>query len=298
MSNRGRNARSAKMGPNCFRSPMRNVDLHCHSTVSDGLLSPAEVVALAARGGVDVLALTDHDDVAGLDEAARSAAELGVRLIRCVEISVTWDRLTIHVVGLDIDPTHPALADGLLQVRAGRVERAHRMADSLAAAGIPDAFEGAMAFASAHHMIGRTHFARFLSAQGKARSVPAVFKRFLVRGKPGYVPHCCAGLEEAIGWIRAAGGIAVLAHPGRYTVGSAGMRALLQDFRAFGGTAIEVVTSNHTRDQVERFARLADAYGLLASRGSDYHGPGESFALPGKLPPLPAGCQPVWQAWA
>jgi predicted metal-dependent phosphoesterase TrpH len=277
---------------------MNNFDLHCHSTVSDGLLRPAEVVALAARGGVDVLALTDHDDVAGLDEAREAAAALGLQLISGVEISVTWDRLTVHIVGLNIDPTHPALRDGLSQVRAGRVERAHRMAESLAQAGIPGAFEGALAHASSRDMIGRTHFARFLAASGRARSVPAVFKRFLVRGKPGYVAHRWAGLADAIGWIRASGGVAVLAHPGRYTVGSEGMRALLEDFRSFGGTAIEVVTGNHTREQVERFAQLAEGYGLLASRGSDYHGPGESFCVPGQLAPLPASCRPVWQAWA
>jgi 3',5'-nucleoside bisphosphate phosphatase len=277
---------------------MRNVDLHMHSTVSDGLLRPAEVVALAAQGGVDVFALTDHDDVAGLPEARAAAADIGLRLIPGVEISVTWDRITIHVVGLGIDPDHPGLLAGLGAVRAGRVERARRMADSLAAAGIPGAFEGAMAHASSAQMVGRTHFARFLAASGKARNVPAVFKRYLVRGKPGYVPHQWAALADAVGWIRAAGGIAVLAHPGRYTLGSEGMRKLLQDFRECGGGAIEVVTSNHTRDQVARFARLAEGYGLLASRGSDYHGPGESFTSPGKLPPLPAGCIPVWQAWA
>ncbi len=277
---------------------MRNVDLHLHSTVSDGLLRPSEVVALAARGGVDVLALTDHDDVAGLGEAREAAAAHGLRLIPGVEISVTWDRLTVHVVGLDIDPDSPLLRAGLGALRAGRVDRARRMGESLAAAGIPGAFEGALSHTTSAEMIGRTHFARFLAASGKARSVPAVFKRFLVRGKPGYVPHRWAGLEEAVSWIRAAGGVAVLAHPGRYTVGSEGMRSLLGDFRNFGGTAIEVVTSSHSRSQVERFARLADAYGFLASRGSDYHGPGESFCAPGAMAPLPAACRPVWQAFA
>lgn len=275
---------------------MRNVDLHMHSTVSDGLLRPSEVVALAVRGGVDVLALTDHDDVAGLAEAQAAATSHGVRLVPGVEISVTWDRLTVHVVGLGIDPSDPALLAGLAALRAGRLERAQRMAASLAAAGISGAFEGAMAHASSPEMIGRTHFARFLAASGKARSVPAVFKRYLARGKPGYVPHQWAPLEEAVAWIRAAGGLAVLAHPGRYTLGSEGMRRLLADFRDHGGRAVEVVTSNHTREMVERFARLAEGYGLLASRGSDYHGPGESFTAPGKLQPLPASCRPVWHA--
>ncbi len=274
---------------------MRNVDLHCHSTVSDGLLSPTEMVALAARGGVDVLALTDHDDLAGLGEATLAAQAHGLRLIPGVEVSVTWDKLTIHVVGLNVDPQHAALRNGLAGLRLGRLERARRMADSLAQAGIGGALEGAQAFASASEMIGRTHFARFLVAQGKARNVGAVFKRYLARGKPGYVPHRWASLNDALDWIHAAGGVAVLAHPGRYTVGSEGMRALLHEFRALGGQAIEVVTGNHTREQVERFARLADAYGFLASRGSDYHGPGESFTLPGQMQALPSGCQPVWQ---
>ena len=277
---------------------MRNVDLHLHSTVSDGLLRPADVVALAARGGVDVCALTDHDDVAGLPEAAAAAAGLGVRLIPGVEISVTWDRITVHIVGLGIDPESPDLRAGLAGLRHGRVERARRMAEGLAQAGIPGAFEGALAHATSPDMIGRTHFARFLVASGRARAVPAVFKRYLVRGKPGYVPHRWASLETAVGWIRSAGGLAVLAHPGRYTLGSEGMRSLLGDFRTCGGAAVEVVTSSHTRQQVERFAMLSDAYGLLASRGSDYHGPGESFVLPGTMPALPLSCRPVWQALA
>ena len=277
---------------------MRNVDLHLHSTVSDGLLRPAEVVALAARGGVDVCALTDHDDLAGLPEAQEEAAALGMRLIPGVEISVTWDRITVHVVGLGIDPDCADLQAGLAQIRQGRVERARRIGEDLALAGIPGAFEGALAHTTSPEMIGRTHFARFLVASGRARNVPAVFKRFLVRGKPGYVAHRWASLETAVGWIRAAGGIAVLAHPGRYTLGSEGMRSLLTDFRACGGGAIEVVTSSHTRQQVERFAMLAEAYGFLASRGSDYHGPGESFVLPGSMAALPASSRAVWQAFA
>ncbi len=277
---------------------MRNVDLHCHSTVSDGLLSPTAVVDLAARGGVDMLALTDHDDVAGLAEAGVAATARGIRLIPGVEISVTWDRLTIQVVGLRIDPQHPALLAGLAAIRAGRRLRAERMAEDLARAGIPGALAGARAFASSDEMIGRTHFARFLVQQGRARNVAAVFRRYLVRGKPGYVAHAWVSLDDALGWIHAAGGVAVLAHPGRYKVGSEGMRRLLLDFRALGGKAVEVVTGNHTREQVSRFAGLAEAYGFACSRGSDYHGPGESFTLPGQLPPLPAGCVPVWQAFA
>ena len=276
---------------------MRNVDLHCHSTVSDGLLSPADIVSLAVKGGVDVLALTDHDDVSGLEEAHSAAQAKGIRLIPGVEVSVSWDRLTVHIVGLNIDPKHPRLVDGLNIVRGGRLQRAQKMGDSLAAAGIPGAFEGAMSFASSDQMVGRTHFARFLVEQGKARNVSAVFKRYLVKGKPGSVSHRWAELGEAISWIRAAGGIAVLAHPGRYKIGSTGLRALMADFKDLGGEAIEVVTGNHTQVQVHRFADYAQHYGLMASRGSDYHGPGESFTLPGRLAALPSICKPVWQAW-
>jgi 3',5'-nucleoside bisphosphate phosphatase len=277
---------------------MRNVDLHCHSTVSDGLLSPSEVVALAVKGGVDVLALTDHDDVAGLEEAQHAAKEQGIRLIPGVEISVSWDHLTVHIVGLNINPQHPALVTGLNQVRGGRLERARKIADSLAAAGIPGALEGALAFANSPQMLGRTHFARFLVEQGKARNVSSVFKRYLAKGKPGYVSHHWAEMSDAIAWIRAAGGVAVMAHPGRYKVGSTGLRALMQDFKNQGGEAIEVVTSNHTEVQVHRFAEYAQFYGFKASRGSDYHGPGESFTLPGRLAPLPSICTPVWIDWA
>lgn len=277
---------------------MRNVDLHCHSTVSDGLLSPSEVVSLAAKGGVDVLALTDHDDVAGLEEAQSAAADQGIRLIPGVEISVSWDQVTVHIVGLNIDPTHPELLNGLNRVRGGRLERARKMGESLAAAGIPGAFEGAMSFATSDEMVGRTHFARFLVEQGKARNVSAVFKRYLARGKPGYVSHRWADLSDAIQWIRAAGGVAVIAHPGRYKLGSAGLRSLMSDFKNLGGEAIEVVTSNHTDVQVHRFAEYAQQYGFLSSRGSDYHGPGESFTLPGRMMALPSICKPVWQAWS
>jgi predicted metal-dependent phosphoesterase TrpH len=276
---------------------MRNVDLHCHSTVSDGLLSPSELVALAVKGGVDVLALTDHDDVAGLEEAHRAAVAQGIRLIPGVEISVSWDHLTVHIVGLNIDPQHPELVNGLNEVRGGRLERARKMGESLAAAVIPGAYEGALALAGSNQMVGRTHFARFLVNQGKARNVSAVFKRYLAKGKPGYVSHRWATLGDAISWIRAAGGIAVIAHPGRYKVGSTGLRALMQDFKNLGGEAIEIVTSNHTQVQVHRFAEYAQHYGFKASRGSDYHGPGESFTLPGRLPALPSICRPVWQDW-
>ena len=274
-----------------------NIDLHCHSNVSDGLLSPAALVERAAANGVEVLALTDHDDVAGLDEARKAAAQLGMGFINGVEISVTWKKRVLHVVGLNIDPSHADLRSGLLGIREGRGERARHIAAQLDALGIPGSLDGAYAFAENKQLIGRSHFARFLVAQGYVKDVRTVFKKYLVKGKPGYVSHQWAELAEAVGWIKDSGGIAVLAHPGRYDLGDGNMRALLAEFKEIGGEAIEVVTASHTPQQFALFARHAVEFGLLASRGSDFHGPGESFFEPGRLPDLPPTCKPVWHDW-
>lgn len=274
------------------------LDLHSHSTVSDGLLSPSDLVARAAARGARALALTDHDDVAGIEEARVAAQRLGLALIPGVEISVTWRNHTIHVVGLGIDPAHPILVSGLAAVRAGRAERARLMAQSLARAGVTGSLEGAMRHAGNPALLSRTHFARFLVEQGWARDVKRVFNRFLAKGKPGYVAHQWADLDSAVNWIRGAGGIAILAHPGRYGMGRNVLRGLVADFRERGGTGLEVVTGNHTPSQFHEFAALARESGLLASAGSDFHGPGESFMDVGRLPELPPGCIPVWgQHW-
>lgn len=281
---------------------MLDYDLHCHSTVSDGLLSPAELVARAAERGVKFLALTDHDDVDGLTEAAEAAARCGITFINGVEISVTWRTHTLHVVGLRIDPANPALAAGLHGIRSGRRHRAELMAESLARCGIGGVLEGAYRYAKNPDIIGRTHFARYLVEAGHCKDVASVFKRYLVKGKPGYVPHQWAALQDAINWIRGAGGIAVLAHPGRYTAGRKAMgkptlRELLKEFTEMGGQAIEVVTGSHTPPQYAEFARYATEFGLLCSCGSDYHGPGESYRDLGRLPDLPLECKPIWDAW-
>lgn len=272
-------------------------DLHCHSTRSDGLLAPADVVRRAAARGVDVLALTDHDEVAGLGEARAAADEAGIALVNGAELSVSWEDVTIHVVALGFDASHPALAEGLERIRAGRDGRARRMAESLAAAGIAGAYEGARAFVTSERLISRTHFARFLVEAGHVSEMKDVFHRYLTPGRPGYVPHAWASLEDAVGWIHAAGGQAVLAHPGRYRVTSTGLSRLLGDFRDRGGDAIEVMSPSHHAAQVAQFAALSRSYGLAASTGSDYHGPGESWLDLGDLPPLPAGVTPVWQDW-
>jgi predicted metal-dependent phosphoesterase TrpH len=276
---------------------VRRYDLHCHSTRSDGLLTPAAVVERAAARGVDVLALTDHDEVSGIGEAAQAADALGVEFVAGSELSVSFEDRTVHVVGLNVDPDDAALNAGLESIRRGRGERAHRMGDALAAAGIPGAYEGALRFVTSGRMVSRTHFARFLVESGHSRTVKDVFRRYLAPGKPGYVPHVWATLGQAVGWIRGAGGQAVLAHPGRYDIGAGGMRRLLAQFRDEGGAALEVLSSAHTPAQYAEFAMHCRSYGFLASGGSDWHGPGESWMDLGDLPPLPAGLEPVWTRW-
>jgi hypothetical protein len=279
-----------------FRMPSF-IDLHSHSTNSDGLLSPADLVRHAAAHGVRMLALTDHDDVGGLESAAEEAMAAGIAFVAGVEISVTWNRHTLHVLGLKIDPHDTALRDGLLRLRASRHQRAEAMAASLSRVGIPHTLEGAYAHVAPGGVIGRIHFARHLVERGLAKDVRAVFKRFLVKGKPGYHEQQWASLEDAIGWIKGSGGVAVLAHPGRYTLGRTAMLTLLHQFRALGGQAIEVVTGSHTPEMVPYFARLARQFSLLASAGSDYHGPGHSHVEMGRLPELPVDCTPVWHDW-
>ncbi len=273
------------------------IDLHSHSTVSDGLLSPVELMYYAAEKGVKVLALTDHDEIAGLADAAAAATKYGLQFINGVEISVTWNRRTIHIVGLKIDPANAELQTGLQRLRDSRHVRAQGMANGLARVGITGSLEGAYAHASEGGIISRSHFARFLVEKGFAKNVGAVFKRFLVKGKPGYHEHQWASLEEAVTWIRNSGGIAVLAHPGRYDIGRTNMLNLLHEFRELGGKAIEVVTGSHTPEMVPHFARLAHQFELLSSAGSDYHGPGQSYFEMGRLPDLPSNCTPVWHDW-
>ena len=280
---------------------MLDYDLHCHSSISDGTLAPAELVARAAERGVKVLALTDHDDMDGLDEARAAAARYGITFINGVEISVTWRTHTVHIVGLGIDPAYPPLVEGLRSVRSGRGERARKMADALAKVGIGGVLQGAYRYAENPNMIGRTHFARYLVEAGHCKDVKSVFSRYLANGKTGYVPHQWAALADAVGWVRGSGGVAVLAHPGRYMVGrnSMGkktMHELLAEFVMCGGQAIEVVSGSHTPEQHAEFARYAGEFNLWCSCGSDFHGPDESYRDMGRLPDFPMGCRPVWQA--
>jgi len=271
-----------------------NADLHCHSNVSDGLLAPAEVARRAHAGGVTVWSLTDHDELGGQLEARSTAEALGMRYLAGVEISVTWAARTLHVVGLGVDPSCPALIEGLRATRGGRTARAQAIAAALEAVGIPGAYEGALQFVSNPDLISRTHFARFLVEKGFAASTADVFDRFLGEGKPGYVAHRWATLENAVAWIGAAGGIAVIAHPGRYRYTPLEFDALFGAFVDLGGRAIEVVTGSHTPDQYREYADVARRFGFEASRGSDFHAPGEGRVELGALPPLPPDLTPVW----
>jgi predicted metal-dependent phosphoesterase TrpH len=272
-------------------------DLHTHSTHSDGLLTPPQLVARAAQRGVTTLALTDHDDIGGLSAARQAALEAGIASVDGVEISVSWHDQTLHIVGLHVDPDNQLLAAGLAQVRSGRSDRAVKMAAALEQAGIAGTLEGARARASNPELVGRTHFARFLIEHGHARDMQGVFKKFLATGKPGYVPHQWASLEQAIGWIKASGGIPILAHPGRYKLDNARREIMLENFRDLGGIGVEVVTGSHTREQLALWGRYAKRFGFLASMGSDFHGPGESYRDLGALPDLPQGCTPVWSVF-
>lgn len=276
---------------------MLNVDLHCHSNVSDGALAPAALAARAKAGGVDVWALTDHDEIDGIAQAREAALALGMHYVTGVEISVTWAGRTVHIVGLHFDETNPDLIRGLADTRSGRERRAHDMAAQLAAVGIPKAFEGALKYVGNPDLISRTHFARYLIEIGICKDVTEVFSKYLIEGKPGYVPHRWASLKDAVSWIRGAGGIAVVAHPGRYDFSDMELDLFFDEFKRFGGAGVEVVTGSHTVDEYSRFATLAKNYGLLASRGSDFHAPGESQTDLGALPPLPPTLTPVWHDW-
>jgi predicted metal-dependent phosphoesterase TrpH len=274
-----------------------NADLHCHSVVSDGTLTPEVLAERAKANGVNLWALTDHDELGGQQRARAAAAVLKMDYLAGVEISVTWMGQTIHIVGLGIDEQHAGILEGLKQTREGRGDRAKLMAEQLLKAGIPGAYEGALHYAGNHQLISRTHFARFLVEQGICRNTEEVFKNYLVEDKPGFVPHRWANLADAIAWIKAAGGVAVIAHPGRYKLNAMQMDELFKFFKEHGGLGIEVITGSHTPDQYHEYGKIAQQYGFLASRGSDFHDPLESHIDLGTLPLLPEHLTPVWSAF-
>jgi 3',5'-nucleoside bisphosphate phosphatase len=275
-----------------------NADLHCHSVVSDGTLTPEALAARAAANGVELWSLTDHDEVGGQQQAAAAARGHGMKYLTGVEVSITFAGQTVHVVGLGYDPTDAAMRQGLHDTRGGRGQRAREMAAQLAQVGIPGAYEGALRYVGNPELISRTHFARYLVETGACRDTSEVFRRFLTEGKPGYVPHRWASLRDAVRWIRDAGGLAVIAHPARYNFTANEEYALFTEFMAHGGQGVEVVTGSHTAAEAARYADAAREFGLAASRGSDFHSPDESHTDLGRLPPLPSGLTPVWEMLA
>ncbi|MFG6416425.1 3',5'-nucleoside bisphosphate phosphatase [Roseateles sp. DC23W] len=272
-----------------------NADLHCHSVISDGTLTPEELAGRAAERGVQLWSLTDHDEIAGQARAIAAARAAGMAYLTGTEISVTFAGRVVHIVGLGFDHTAPEMINGLRATRGGREARARDMAASLLAeAGIAGAFEGALKYVGNPELISRTHFARFLVDAGHCADIPEVFRRFLTEGKPGFVQHRWAALKDAVGWIHRAGGVAVIAHPGRYDFTPTEEYALITEFMAHGGRGIEVVTGSHTTAEFQQYADTAEEFGLLASRGSDFHSPEESRVDLGALPPLAGKLSPVW----
>ncbi len=275
-----------------------NADLHCHSVVSDGTLTPEALAQRAAANGVELWALTDHDEVSGQQRALAAATAEGMRYLTGVEISVTFANATVHIVGLGYDPANAALVQGLANTRDGRIPRAHDMADQLAKVGIAGAFEGALKYVGNPQLVSRTHFARFLVESGVCKDTPEVFRKYLTEGKPGYVPHRWATLSDAVHWITGAGGVAVIAHPARYKFSANEEYALFSEFKAHGGLGVEVVTGSHTPAEYVTYAAMAREFGMVASRGSDFHSPDESHTDLGRLPWLPGELTPVWELLA
>ena len=275
-----------------------NADLHCHSLVSDGTLTPEALAERAKTNGVELWALTDHDEIGGQHQAIAAARAQGMCYLTGTEISVTFAGETVHIVGLGFDPDDIALTQGLHATRGGRKQRAMEMSDSLAKAGIHGAFEGASKFVGNPELISRTHFARFLVESKVCSETHEVFRKYLTEGKPGYVPHRWASLKDAVGWITGAHGVAVIAHPGRYNFTANEEYALFTEFKEHGGRAVEVVTGSHTRQEFVKYAETAKEFGLAASRGSDFHSPTESRTDLGTLPFLPGDLTPVWELLA
>lgn len=264
--------------------------------MSDGTLTPEELAARAQARGVQLWALTDHDEVSGIARAKAAAQQLGMPYLTGVEISVTFIDTTVHIVGLGFDETNTALIEGLARTRGGREQRAREMADGLAQVGIHGAFEGALRYVGNPDLISRTHFARFLVDSRVCRDTNEVFRNYLVEGKPGFVPHRWAKLHDAVRWIVDAGGMAVMAHPARYRFTATEEYALFSEFKNHGGEGVEVVTGSHFAHEYSSYAETAREFGLYASRGSDFHSPDESGTDFGALPHLPSNTRPVWEA--
>jgi 3',5'-nucleoside bisphosphate phosphatase len=275
--------------------PLLNADLHCHSVVSDGTLTPEALAARAKANGVQLWALTDHDEIGGQERAIASAKALDMKYLTGVEISITFAGKTVHIVGLGFDHTNTDLVQGLRNTRGGRAERAKEMSEGLAKVGIHGAYEGALKYAGNHELISRTHFARFLVESGVCKDTSEVFRKYLTENKPGFVPHRWASLENAVTWITGAGGVAVIAHPARYGFTANEEFALFTEFINHGGRGVEVITGSHSSADALQYADTALEFNLAASRGSDFHSPDESHTDLGTLPWLPGQLRPVWE---
>lgn len=273
------------------------VDLHCHSTVSDGVFTPKELAHRAYAHGVKLWSLTDHDEIGGQQEAMTEAQSLGIHYVTGVEISAVWAGRTVHIVGLNYNKANQQLCDGLKRIRDDRIGRAYVMAEKLEKFGVKNAYEGALALAGNPELVSRTHFARYMVAQGVCKEVQEVFDKYLADGKPAYVAGKWAVLEDAVEWILAAGGVAVIAHPGRYKYSTEEFTQLFYRFKALGGQAIEVVTGSHRPEQYQQYAEVAKQYGFLVSCGSDFHGFDKARLELGRLPLLSEGLTPVWKEW-
>ena len=270
-------------------------DLHSHSTISDGTLSPTELVLRAHEKEVEVFALTDHDATEGLKEAALAADKVGLNFVTGIELSVTWSHQTIHIVGLGINPDDETLNQGLKALREFRGRRGEEIALKLEKKGLENPLEGAKKFANGE-ILSRTHFARYLVEQGKAKDIRQVFKRYLVKGKPGYVAGKWASLEDALSWIHGAGGIAVIAHPARYKISATRLRQLIAEFKELGGIGFEAISGSHSPDEELRMAQLANKFELYVSKGSDFHSPENIYRELGYLPDIPSGSKPIWHS--
>ena len=282
---------------NGFKSIL-NADLHCHSVVSDGTLTPEALAERAANNGVELWALTDHDEIGGQHRALAAAKAQGMKYLTGTEISVTFIGTTVHIVGLGFNPDDARMLAGLEKTRGGRRERAMEISDGLAQFGIKGAYEGALKYVGNPDLISRTHFGRYLIEAGVCKDTNEVFRKYLTEGKPGFVEHKWANLKEAVTWITEGGGIAVIAHPARYKFSANEEYALFSEFKAHGGQAVEVVTGSHTVAEYDTYAQTALEFGLAASRGSDFHDPAESHTDLGTLPYLPGNLTPVWELLA
>ena len=275
-----------------------HADLHCHSTFSDGTLTPSVLAQRARSQGVTLWALTDHDEIGGLAEAQTAAHAQGIDFLTGVEISVSFANTTVHIVGLGFDPVDEQLQQGLHGVRHSRGPRAQEMGRLLAQAGIPNAYEGALKYVGNPELISRTHFARYLVEAGYCKNTYDVFRHYLVEGKPGYVPQRWASLQDAVRWITQAQGVAVIAHPARYNFTPMQEHAFFSSFQSYGGQAVEAVTGSHSAHEYTRYADLAHEFGFAISRGSDFHCPQESQIDLGGLPQDPPHHTGVWELLA